>query len=284
MKTEYGANVMRVSSTGSVNVHISFNGEVSLSSGEGAVFYSEGGQVNVYLHLSDENADQVNWTFNGNYGGKLFYASSGEIRVYMPRENELTSELEWIELTSDYEKKPATPVGTGLIAIADGNATLYSDGYVFSGTEYAFENTASNRYIVSGNRTGDNPLSIYGRNRAGQTDTSAKITYYLTFDNMTLTASTWASALAIKVDCDMDIYVSNVGTSSIKGYNHPAFSLQTTNGLAHTVNIYVESDGGFDSFTCGRQSGSSPTLYTTPENCTVNFYMNGVKVDSNGQS
>ncbi|MCR4726036.1 MAG: hypothetical protein K5753_02320 [Clostridia bacterium] len=83
MKTEYGANVMRVSSAGTVNVHISFNGEVSLSSGEGAVFYSEGGRVNVYLHLSDENADQVNWTFNGNYGGKLFYASSGEIRVYL---------------------------------------------------------------------------------------------------------------------------------------------------------------------------------------------------------
>ena len=281
--TYYGTGIVRVNSTGELNIHISFKGTVELSSEEGAVFYSEGGQVNVYLYLADEEQSQlVSWVFDDEYGGSLFDCSKGEIRVYMAHLNDATSEIEWIELTSNYMKKKTTPRGSGIVSVGSYYVTLYSDGYSYD-KEYSFENTSSNRYEISGNRTGDNPLIIDTRKLSGESSGSSKVTYYLTFKDLTLTASSWASALAIKIECDIDIYIVNDGSTSIYGYNHPAFSIQPTDGSGHTINIYVESENGVDSFSYGRQDGtSSPTLYNTPSGCTVNFYINNVMVGENG--
>ena len=160
--------------------------------------------------------------------------------------------------------------------IGDGKITIYSDGYTIGdNTLVPFTNSAENRYVITGSREDDTPLRI--DTRTNGESSSGSQTYYLTLDNATIAGSSWATAVVVHPYDPIDIYIKNVGTSTIKPYNHVAFSIQ--NGTA-AVNIYIESDNGFDGFKFERKDGKTPTLFDPSAN--VHVYMNGIEVDASG--
>ncbi len=192
--------------------------------------------------------------------------------------------LDGQEYHDEYEDSGTTEYGIGDGNVSFNNSSrinLYADGYEDGSGFHYFESTADNRICITGSQEGDMPLMIYS-NPYNETRSGSKVTYYLTFDNVDITASSWAAALVILPYDDMDIYIENIGNSHIAGYNHPAFSIQGESG--HTVNIHVTSENGFDSFVCGRQDGDSPTLYNDDYGGSVTFTMNGTECDSYGNS
>ncbi|MBO7390267.1 MAG: hypothetical protein J6U39_02375, partial [Clostridia bacterium] len=162
--------------------------------------------------------------------------------------------------------------------ISDGDITIYSDGYVQNGDFHAFVSTDSSRYRITGSAYGDHPLMINTKTYndlipAGTTSV------YLIFDNMTLTGGAWCSALCIDAYSDLDLYVENVGTTTIRGDNHPAFAVGQESG---SITIAITSDGGFETFRCERDDESTPTVYGSAVIQSVT--MNGISVDGNGGS
>ena len=160
----------------------------------------------------------------------------------------------------------------------NGKITLYADGYTFGDMTNTGYSSDSTRYEIFGSGSGDSPLVIDTRTAQGESAAS-KVTFYLTFDNLSLTAEDWASALVVYNFCDVVIYITNIGTTSIEAYNHPAFSIQGDYGC--TVDIFVTSENGFSGFECGRRDGDYPSLYNG-DDFPVHFEMNGTQVDENG--
>ena len=154
--------------------------------------------------------------------------------------------------------------------------TIYADGYVRSGGQFVpFVSSAERRYYITGaHNSADQSLDIRTTNHDGSASTG-KMTLYMTFDNLTIDARNWASAVYVVATNELDININNVGTTTIKGYNHPAFAAADSTA---SIKISVTSEGDFTNFVCGRKDGSSPKLY----NGSVTFYMNGKQADSNG--
>ena len=165
--------------------------------------------------------------------------------------------------------------------IGNGNIILYADGYEQNGVFTAFENTENSRYIISGYREADTPLKFISRTKSGANVETVE--YYVDFNNAEILGDSgaWATALIINPFSNTNIYMANVGTgtTTIKGYNHVAFSVQNAN---EHVNIYIESENGFDSFVCGDRYKGTSQLYKEKDNISV--YMNGAAVDSYGNN
>lgn len=154
--------------------------------------------------------------------------------------------------------------------------TIYADGYMRSDGKFVpFVSSSTNPYYITGTKTGaDQSLDMRGTNHDG-TSPENKAILYLTFDNLTINAGNWASAVYILAYNELEINITNIGTTTIKGYNHPAFAGANSTS---PVSIIVTCDGGFTNFICGRQYGSSPTLY----NGSITFKMNGVVYNGDG--
>ena len=277
----YDGAVVRLGAVNTLNVHLAFKGSTTLLSGSNPIFYSEGGVVNVYLYIFEgDEAQQVAWDFD-SYSGSLFDCDSGEIHVYIWDSHDPTSGDQWAELTSDHKRKPSAPAGSGVASVDDGYVRVYADGYTDANGEYSFENTSTSNYVISGECTGDNPLTINTSNMDGSSAGVQKVTYYLTFDNLNLTASAWASAFNIKTYCDLELHIVYKGAVSITGYNHPAFSLEG----GYDIMIYMDPYDSASTFNYGRQYGSSPKLYGSGDNPysgNVRFVLDGTEVDRDG--
>ena len=162
-----------------------------------------------------------------------------------------------------------------ILSLNNGIITLYADGYEQGGVFTAFDNTENRRYVISGSRTDDMPLRLYTTTH-NMENVSGTVNFYVDFDNATIKASSWASAIHINVYTDVNIYINNKGTTTINPYNHPAFAFDGSSG--YNVNIEVTSENGFDSFICTRQYSGTPTLYNYNG---ATFKMNGEAYDNN---
>lgn len=162
--------------------------------------------------------------------------------------------------------------------IGNGNIILYADGYEQNSAFTAFENTENSRYIISGYREDDTPLKFVSTTKSGVSVMT--VDYYVDFNNAEILGDTWATALVINPFSQTNIHMTNVGTgtTTIKGYNHVAFSVQDAN---EHVNIYIESENGFNSFVCGDSWNNTSHLY---ESANISVYMNGEAVDSYGNN
>ena len=180
----------------------------------------------------------------------------------------------------DEDMNEVEPYEIGYPSLSYSNSTqkitIYADGYIRSGGQFVpFVSSAERRYYITGaHNSADQSLDIRTKNHDGSASTG-KMTLYMTFDNLTINARNWASALYVVATNELDININNVGTTTIKGYNHPAFAAADSTAA---IKISVTSEGDFTNFVCGRKDGSSPTLY----NGNVTFYMNGKQADSNG--
>ena len=154
--------------------------------------------------------------------------------------------------------------------------SIYADGYMRSGGEFVpFVSSSEKKYYITGSHTSaDQSLTIFSRNHDGSAPTG-KVTIYMTFEDLTITARSWASAVYVVANSELEINIENIGTTSISGYNHPAFACADSSSA---VTFKVTSTNGFTGFGFGRQDGNTPKLY----NGTVTFYMNGTAVDQNG--
>ena len=181
-----------------------------------------------------------------------------------------------------YLENPDEPMPSNGVELSlnDGNIILYADGYAQNGVFTAFENTENSRYIISGSQTADTPLKFDVKTYSGAS-VNGVVNYYVDFDNAEIlgSSSAWATALIIYPYSPVNIYMANVGTgkSMIKGYNHVAFKIQNASEL---VNIYIDSEGEFESFDCGDWYNDSSHLYDN--NANIHVYMNGVEVDDYG--
>ena len=173
---------------------------------------------------------------------------------------------------------PSGEQDVGHISLSDGPIYIDPTGYARSrGDNLVLQNSTefvsseTNPYIISGSLENDETLDI-------QNGSGSKQTIYLTFmDGTWIQGGSWSTAFRIMASSDIDIYIINEGTTTIKGGNHAAIELQEFNGVGGaTVNVYVTSEGGFDTFICERQDGETPTIYDATIG-TLNFYMNGVK-------
>ena len=167
------------------------------------------------------------------------------------------------------------------LSLNNGNIILYADGYKQNGVFTAFENTADNRYIISGSRTDDTPLKFDTRTHDGASVANG-VNYYVDFDGATIKASSWASAVVVNVYTNVNIDINNYGTTNINPHNHPAFSLQDNKG--YYVNIsWSNKNGG--TFTYSRKDGNNstddPALYNENGN-TVSFYIDGTRRSTTG--
>ena len=155
--------------------------------------------------------------------------------------------------------------------------TIYADGYKRSNGEFVpFVSSSTNRYYITGKYTSaDQSLTIRSKNYDGSTPTG-DVKIYITMEDLEIIGREWASAIYVISNNSLTIDINNIGTTTIKGYNHPAFACSDS---TYPVIINVTSSGGFTNFVCGRQYQSSPTLYGG----TVTFTMNGSVVDENGQ-
>ena len=181
-----------------------------------------------------------------------------------------------------YLENPDEPMPSNGVELSlnDGNIILYADGYAQNGVFTAFENTENSRYIISGSQTADTPLKFDVKTYSGAS-VNGVVNYYVDFDNAEILGDSgvWATALIIYPYSPVNIYMANVGTgkSMIKGYNHVAFKIQKASEL---VNIYIDSEGEFESFDCGDWYHNSSHLYDN--NANIHVYMNGVEVDDYG--
>ena len=141
--------------------------------------------------------------------------------------------------------------------------------------DWIYEWLSEKKYYITGSHTSaDQSLTIFSRNHDGSAPTG-KVTIYMTFEDLTITARSWASAVYVVANSELEINIENIGTTSISGYNHPAFACADSSSA---VTFKVTSTNGFTGFGFGRQDGNTPKLY----NGTVTFYMNGTAVDQNG--
>lgn len=162
------------------------------------------------------------------------------------------------------------------LSLSDGAIYIDSTGYARSHNGQTLTNATSctnsenNPYIIGGSITGDESLDIY--NMSG-----TKQTFYLIFeDGFYIKSGRWATAFRIVANADIEIHIVNRGTATIIGGNHPAIELQGS-GASPTADIYVESEGGFDTFKCSQQGGAQSDKFGASNGSTVNFYMNGQK-------
>ena len=173
------------------------------------------------------------------------------------------------------------------LSLSSDRIVIYADGYKQGVGDFIPNESAMDKpYLISGGMTGDTPLTIRTDEYSGAR--KEKVTFYLEFTDANILGSAWCSALVVHPYCDVDIFITNNGITTISGYNHPAFSIQGNPVPGYSVNIYVTSNNGFETFKCGRQDGSSTdTLYNTtykyndvvyPVNVT--FRMNGQQVNS----
>ena len=180
-------------------------------------------------------------------------------------------------LDNPYEPTPSDGVE---LDIGDGNIVLYADGYEQNGAFTAFDNTENSRYIISGSREDDTPLRFIAKTYNGESVADG-VNYYVDFDNAEILGDSWATALVIYPYSPINIYANNVGTgtTTIKGYNHVAFSVQGDGADEH-VNVYIESVNEFDSFDCGDSYNGTRHLYDG--NANISVYMNGTAVGEYG--
>ena len=214
---------------------------------------------NHYIELPDVTVVQ------GNY----------EFTAYVDYNGESYNDTYYLD--NPYEPTPSDGVE---LNIGDGNIVLYADGYEQNGAFTAFDNTENSRYIISGSREDDTPLRFIAKTYNGESVADG-VNYYVDFDNAEILGDSWATALVIYPYSPTNIYANNVGTgtTTIKGYNHVAFSVQGDGANEH-VNVYIESVNEFDSFDCGDSYNETRHLYDG--NANISVYMNGTAVGEYG--
>lgn len=198
-------------------------------------------------HTFELSADVV----QGNY----------EFTAYVEYNGQMYNDTYYLE--NPYEPEPSDGVE---LSLNNGKIILDPNGYTQNGfTE--FENTKGHRYVISGSLSASETLDI--RNNSG-----SKATFYITFDNAEMIANSWCTAFRLTGNSDIDVYITNIGATTIRAHQHPAIEWQ---GSAH-LNVYVTNEEG-NTFTC---TDAYSTNYGIYGGGSFDFYLNDVPIDSSG--
>ena len=198
-------------------------------------------------HTFELSADVV----QGNY----------EFTAYVEYNGQMYNDTYYLE--NPYEPEPSDGVE---LSLNNGKIILDPNGYTQNGfTE--FENTKGHRYVISGSLSASETLDI-------QNNSGSKATFYITFDNAEMIANSWCTAFRLTGNSDIDVYITNIGATTIRAHQHPAIEWQ---GSAH-LNVYVTNEEG-NTFTC---TDAYSTNYGIYGGGSFDFYLNDVPIDSSG--
>ena len=154
------------------------------------------------------------------------------------------------------EEKQSTSV---TLSLSDGAIDISPTGYTQSGTTYEFTGT----YTITGSFTGDTGLDF-------SNNTESPVTYNIIFDNVSITSSTYCTAIRIQdsaITSKITLNITNKGTSKIYSHNHPVFSNQSTNNKELEVNI-TETEGS--SLELKRTDSNSEMIYSGNSSVKIN--------------
>ena len=156
----------------------------------------------------------------------------------------------------DNEEKQSASV---TLSLSDGAIDISPTGYTQSGTTYEFTGT----YTITGSFTGDTGLDF-------SNNTESPVTYNIIFDNVSITSSTYCTAIRIQdsaITSKITLNITNKGTSKIYSHNHPVFSNQSTNNKELEVNI-TETEGS--SLELKRTDSNSEMIYSGNSSVKIN--------------
>ena len=156
----------------------------------------------------------------------------------------------------DNEEKQSTSV---TLSLSDGAIDISPTGYTQSGTTYEFTGT----YTITGSFTGDTGLDF-------SNNTESPVTYNIIFDNVSITSSTFCTAIRIEDSAftsKITLNITNKGTSKIYSHNHPVFSNQSKNNKELEVNI-TETEGS--SLELKRTDSNSEMIYSGNSSVKIN--------------
>lgn len=156
----------------------------------------------------------------------------------------------------DNEEKQSTSV---TLSLSDGAIDISPTGYTQSGTTYEFTGT----YTITGSFTGDTGLDF-------SNNTESPVTYNIIFDNVSITSSTFCTAIRIEdssFTSKITLNITNKGTSKIYSNNHPVFSNQSKNNKELEVNI-TETEGS--SLELKRTDSNSEMIYSGNSSVKIN--------------
>lgn len=241
------AALFRIIAKADMNIYITVYGEVSLTTFNQFVF-----------DISNSDSDSVS--------NVKFYVDVKENASFRFDENLLFGTEDnlnvefYVNGQNIFIKPVELSLNDGFIGIdPTGYARSHNDSTLIGATSYV--SSESGPYIISGTIYADDSLDVYNM-------TGTKKTIYLRFNDVYIQSGMWATAFRIIANADLDIYIVNEGSTTIKAGNHYGIEVQGDT----TVNIYVTGSESFN------LSGDNGPFGVPPDRSgTCNLYMNGVK-------
>ncbi len=118
---------------------------------------------------------------------------------------------------------------TVTLSLNNGDIDITETGYTQNDVTTPF----TGKYIITGSRTSDTPLDISNNSKN-------HVTFDITLQNAFIKGDTWCTAVRITGTGSITLNITNIGTSTIRGYGHAALEVQADLDL----DICIENETG----------------------------------------